>query len=192
LVCRYNFLNQRFALEPLGAIVGSTPVLWGGGPASSTVGLCSARRSRTSSACYSGAPLACCSGTSSPLFACSSTHVLRRGVSVLDGGATGISLSSDHSNTMVLHVRVVWSPPSEMPPSLRGAAAAVFLLFWVGSSIVALFPWIFSNTRDGLSDETLTVSSLGCSGGRESTPFGQLLLGTPKKYTVLSYEWIFA
>ena len=122
----------------------------------STVGLSSARHSGaplacylgTSSACRSGAPLACCSrtfiarcwGISSPPIDCSSAHVLRGGAFVLGGGATGTSLSSDHSNTAVLHGRVVWSPPSEMPPGLRGAAPAVFLFFQAGSSVAALFP----------------------------------------------------
>ena len=108
------------------------------------------------------------------------------------GGATRISSSSDHSNTVVLRVRVVWSPPSEMPPGLRGAAVAVFLFFWASLSAAVLFPWTFSNTGDGLSDETLMFPSSGYGGGRESTPFGQSLHGTPEKYTALSYEWIFA
>ena len=128
--------------------MGSTSMLWGGGPVSSTVGLCSTCRSRTSSACclgasiayYVGTPLAHCSESFSPFFACSSMRVLRGGASVLGGGATKVLSSSDHSSTVVLRCRVVWSPPSEMPPSLRGAAAAVFLFFWAGSSAAALFP----------------------------------------------------
>ena len=79
-----------------------------------------------------------------------------------------------------------------MPPGLRGPAAVVFLFFWAGSSVAALFPWIFFGIDDGLFDEVLTTPSLGCGGGQVSTPFGQLLLGTPEKYTTLSYEWIFA
>jgi len=79
-----------------------------------------------------------------------------------------------------------------MPPSLRGAAVVVFLFFRAGSSAAALFPRIFSNTGDGLSDEMLMVSSFGYGGGRESTPFGQSLLETHEKYTALSCEWIFA
>ena len=79
-----------------------------------------------------------------------------------------------------------------MPPGLRGAAAAVFLFFQAGSSAAALFPQIFSDTGDGLSDEMLTASSSGYGGGRASTPFGQSLLGTLEKYTALSCEWIFA
>ena len=79
-----------------------------------------------------------------------------------------------------------------MPPSLRGAAATIFLFFRVGSSAAALFPRIFFDTRDGLSDEMLIVCSSGYGGGRASTPFGHSLLGTPEKYTALSYEWIFA
>ena len=79
-----------------------------------------------------------------------------------------------------------------MPPGLRGAAAVVFLFFWASSSAAALFPWIFSDTGDGLSDEMLTVCSSGYGGGRASTPFGHSLLGTPEKYTALSCEWIFA
>ena len=111
---------------------------------------------------------------------------------MLGGGATGISSSSDYSNTVVLRVRVVWSPPSEMPPGLKGAAATVFLFFYAGSSAAALFPQIFSDTEDGLSDEMLMFSSLGYGGGWVSTPFGQSLLGTPEKYSALSCEWIFA
>ena len=180
--------------------MGSTFMLWGGGPVSSTIGLCSACRSGTSSVCCSGAsitccvgtPLARCLGTFLPFFACSSACVLRGGDLVFGGGATEVSSSSDHSNTVVLRVRVVWSPPSEMLPGLRGAVATVFLFFQASLSTAAFFPWIFSNTGDGLSNETLTVSSLGCSGGRESTPFAQSLLGTPEKYTALFCEWIFA
>jgi len=79
-----------------------------------------------------------------------------------------------------------------MPPGLRGATSVVFLFFWADSSVAALFSWTFSDTRDGLSKEMLMAPSLGCSGGRASTPFGQSLLDTPEKYTALSYEWIFA
>ena len=143
-------------------------------------------------ACCVGTLLARCSGTSSPPFNCSSTRMLHGGASVLGGAATEFSSSSDHSNTAVLRVRVVWSPPSEMPPSLRGAAAVVFLFFWAGSSAAALFPRIFSDTRDELSDEMLTVCSSSYGGGQASTPFGHSLLSTPEKYTALSYEWIFA
>ena len=71
---------------------------------------------------------------------------------------------------------------------LEGAVPAIFLFFQAGSSAAALFPQIFSDTGDGLSDEMLTASSLGCGDGRVSTPFGQSLLGMPKKYTALSYE----
>ena len=140
----------------------------------------------------SGTLVAHCLGTSLPFFACSSMRVLREGASVLGGGATEISSSSDHSNTVVLHVRVVWSPPSEMPPGLRGAVVAIFLFFWPGSSATALFPQIFFDTGDGLSDETLMASSSGRAGGRAFTPFGQSPLSMPKKYTALSCEWIFA
>ena len=181
---------------------------WGGGPAVSTVDLSSARRSEAPLACFlgtssayrSGAPLtyclgtpiACCWGTSSPPIDCSSMRMLRGGAFVLGGGATRTSSSSDHSNTVFLRVRVVWSLPSEMPPGLRGAAPAVFLFFWAGSSAAALFLRTFSDTGDGLSDEMLTAPSLGYGGGQVSTPFGHSLLNMPEKYTALSYEWIFA
>jgi len=79
-----------------------------------------------------------------------------------------------------------------MSPGLRGVALTVFLFFQVGSSVAALFPQIFSDTRDGLSDKMLTVSSSGCAGGQASTPFGQSLLGMLEKYTALSCKWIFA
>ena len=151
-------MNRRCLPEPPGVVVGSTPVLWGGGLASSSVSLCSGvssvRRFGFISACCSGTPvacsagisvvcclgnpLACCSGTSSLPLDCSSTCVLREGACVLGEGATGASSSSDHSITMIFRVRVVWSPSSEMPPSLRGAVAAVFLFFWAGSSTAAL------------------------------------------------------
>ena len=111
---------------------------------------------------------------------------------MLDGTATRISSSSDQSNTIVLRVRVVWSPPSEMPPGLRGAAVVVFPFFRASSSAAALFPQTFSDTGDGLSDEKLTFPSSGYGGGRESMPFGQSLNGSPEKYTALSCEWIFA
>ena len=153
-------------------------------------------------ACCVGTPLARWSGTSLPLFDCSSTCMLRGGASVLGGGATGTLSSSDHSDTMALHVRVVWSPPSEMPPGLTGVALAVFLCFWASSSTTVIFPWTFSDTRGQLSvrpasvppdsDEALAASSLGRAGGRASTPLGQSPFGTPEKYTPLSCEWIFA
>ena len=79
-----------------------------------------------------------------------------------------------------------------MPPGLRGAAPAIFLFFWAGSSTAALFPQIFSDTGDGLSDEMLTVSSSSCGGGRASNAYSQSPLDTPEKYTALSCEWIFA
>ena len=198
--CWYTFLNWHCLLEPPAMALGSIPMPWGGGLAVSTVGLSSARRSRTPLACcsgtpfayYVGTPIACCSGTPSPPFNCSSKRVLRGGALVLGGGATGTSSSSDHSNTAVLCVRVVRSPSSEMPPGLRGAAPTVFLFFWVSSSTAALFPRTFSDTGDGLSDEMLTSPSLGCVGGRASTACGQSSLGSPKKYTALSCEWILA
>ena len=74
-----------------------------------------------------------------------------------------------------------------MPPDLCIVKLAVFLLFWAGSSTAGLFPWIFSDTRDGLSDEVLGSSS-GYSGHRMSTPFGQSALGMFEKYIALSYE----
>ena len=89
----------------------------------STVGLSSARRSRaplarrsgTPSARCSGTPLACCSGTPfaccwgiySPPLDCSSARVLCGCAFVLGGGVTRTSSSSDHSNIVVLRVRVV-------------------------------------------------------------------------------------
>jgi len=159
--------------------MGSTPVLWGGGLVSSTVGLLSAccsgassaRHSGSAGGCCSGTPIpcpvgisaACCPGTSTLSLDCSSTRVLRGGVCMFGGGATGFSSSSDHSSTVALRVRVVWSPPSERPP--------VFLFFWAGSSAAALFPWIFSVTEGELcvrpasvppdSDEVLAASSVG-------------------------------
>ena len=165
----------------------------------SAVGLSSSYRSETPIACYSGTPVArcsetpfaCCSWTPSPPFGCSSVRELHGGALVLGGGATGAPSSSDHSDIAALCVRVVLSPPSEMLPGLRGTTPAIFLFFWAGSSAATLFPRIFSNTGDGLSDEMLTASSLGCGDGRASTPFGQSLLGTPEKYTTLSCEWIF-
>ena len=78
-----------------------------------------------------------------------------------------------------------------MPPGLRGAAPSVFLFFLADSSTAALFPRIFSDTRDGLSDEMLMASSSGYVGGQASTACGQSPLGTPEKYTALSCEWIF-
>ena len=153
MVCWCNFLNRRCLPKPPDAAVGSTPVAWGGGLISYTVGLwsaccsraSSARRSGLASACCSGTLVSCCvgislaccsgtslvygSGTSSPPLGWSRTCMLRGDSSVLGGGAAGASSSSDHSSTTLLRVRVVWSPPSEMPPSLRGAAAAIFLFF---------------------------------------------------------------
>ena len=158
-------MNRRCLPEPPGVAMGSTLMLCGGTLGSSSVNLCCAcgpgsasvgcsgtavvrsegtsilRCAGISSTCCLGTPVACCvgttlahcSGTSSPLFDCTSALVL-------GGGVTGISSSSDHSNTTVLCIRVVWSPPSEMPPSLRGAAATVFLFFRAGSSSAALFP----------------------------------------------------
>jgi len=79
-----------------------------------------------------------------------------------------------------------------MRPGLRGAAPAIFLFFWAGSSSATLFPQIFFDTRDGLSDEMLTAPSLGCVGGWASTACDQSPLGTLEKYTALSCEWIFA
>ena len=79
-----------------------------------------------------------------------------------------------------------------MPPGLRGAVPAIFLFFSAGSSATALFPWIFSDIGDELSDEMPTAPSSGYDGGRASTPLGHSLLGTPEKYTALSCEWIFA
>ena len=78
-----------------------------------------------------------------------------------------------------------------MPPDFGAVELVVFLLFWTGSSIAGLFPRIFSDTGDGLSDEVLGSSSSGYSGRRMSTPFGQSALGTFEKYIALSYEWIF-
>ena len=141
---------------PAVSAIGLSSVHRSGAPLACCSGTSSACRSTapvaycsgTSSACHSGAPLACCSGTSiarcwgtsSPPINCSSTRVLRGGTFVLSGGATRTSSSSYHSNIAVLHVRVVWSPPSEMPPGLRGAAPTVFLFFRVSSSTAALFP----------------------------------------------------
>ena len=111
---------------------------------------------------------------------------------MLGGGATRTSSSSDHSNIAVLRIRVVWSLPSEMLPGLRGAAPAVFLFFQASLSAAALFPRIFSDKGDGLSDEMLMAPSSGYVGGRASTVCGQSPLGMPEKYTALSCEWIFA
>ena len=95
----------------------------------STISLSSTYRLGTPLACWLGTPFAHCSGTVSPSFDCSSVCVLHEDTSVLDGGATGTSSSSDHSDIAVLCVRVVWLPPSEMPPSLWGIAPAIFLFF---------------------------------------------------------------
>ena len=124
---------------------GSAPVLRCGGLLSSKVSLCSACCSGVSFACCfgfifvycSGMPVArsagisvvCCSEISSFPLDCSSTCVIRECVCTLEGGTTGFSSSSDHSITVALRVRVVWSPPSEMLPGLRGEAVA-FLLFF--------------------------------------------------------------
>ena len=86
--------------------LGSTPVPYDGGLVDSAIGL--------SSACRSETPLACCSGTPSPPFDRSSVRVLHGGALVLGGGATGAPSSSDHSDIVALHVRVVSSPLSEM------------------------------------------------------------------------------
>ena len=94
LAYQYTFLNQRCLLKPLGAVLGLTPMPWCGGLAVSAVG-------------HTGTPLACCSGTPSSPFDRSSTRVLHRGASVLEGGATGVPQSSDHSDTATLCVRVV-------------------------------------------------------------------------------------
>ena len=163
-------MNRRCLPKPPGVVVGSTPLSWGERLASSTVGLCSAycsrvfsiHRSGFTSACCSGTPVACsagisiaccsgnpfayCSGTSSLPLDCSSTRVLCEGICTLGGGATGSSSSSDHSITVAFHVRVVWSPPSEMLPGLWGAAVAVLLFFWAGSSAAVRFPRDFSYT----------------------------------------------
>ena len=93
-----------------------------------------------SSACCSGTPFAYCSGTSSRPFDCTSARILYGGASVIGGGATGAPSSFDHSDIAAHCVRVVWSPPSEMPPGLRGAAPAIFLFFRASSSVAALFP----------------------------------------------------
>ena len=95
----------------------------------SVVGLPSAYRSRTPSTYCSRTPVTCCLGTPSPSFDCSSKRVLHGGASVLGEGATGAPSSSEHSNITTLHVRVVWSPPIETLPSLRGSAPTVFLFF---------------------------------------------------------------
>ena len=165
LVCRCAFLNQRGLFEPLGAAVGATPILSSGGLSSSIVGLCSTCCSGVSStcntgftsACCSGTPVACfaggfvayCSRTSSLLLGCSSMHVLHEAICMLGGGGTISSSSSDHSITAALRGRVVWSPPSDIPPGLRGVAVTVFLFFWAGSSAAACFPRDFSDNGGG-------------------------------------------
>ena len=126
----------------------------------SAVGLSLAYRSRIPLACCLGTPFACYSGTPSPPFDRSSTCVLHGGALVLEGGATGAPSSSDHSDIAALYVRVVWSPPSEMPPSLRGAAPTVFLFFRTGSSAAALFPRAFSDTRGTLHPTSVHASRL--------------------------------
>ena len=142
--------------------LGSTRMPWAEGLAAPAVGLSSAYRSRTPFACCSGTPFTCCLGTYSPPFDCTSVHVLCGGASVLRGGATRAPSSSDHSDITTLCVRVVWSPPSEMPPDLRGATPAVFLFLRAGSSVTALFPWTFSNTGggDSPSDQRLCLRTL--------------------------------
>jgi len=90
-----------------------------------------------------GLSSACHSGTPFPPFDYTSVRVLCGGASVLGGGATGAPSSSDHSDITALCFRVVRSPPSEMPPSLRGATPAV-LLFFAGQLICRhLFPLDF-------------------------------------------------
>ena len=101
---RYTFLNRRYLPEPPGTALGLTPAPWGGGLATSTVGLASSSRSRTPVACCSGTPFAYCLGTPSPPFGCSSTRELRGGALVLGGGATGALSSSDHSDIAALRV----------------------------------------------------------------------------------------
>ena len=100
---------------------------------------------------------ACCSRTPAPPSDCTSARVLRYDSLVLGRVATGASLSFDHSDNAALCVRVVWSPPSEIPPSLRGAAPAVFLFFWAGSSAAALFPQTSPDIEGGLSVQPLSV-----------------------------------
>ena len=131
LADRYTFLNWHCLPEPPGVALGLIPVPWDGGLTVSTVSLSSARHSGdplafcsgtpsirrsedplaccsgTSFACCSGAPVTRCWGTSSPPIDCSSAHVLHGGAFMLSGGATRTSSSFDHSNTVVLHVRVV-------------------------------------------------------------------------------------
>ena len=120
---------------------------------------------------------------------------------MLGRGATGALSSSDHSDIAALCIRVVWSPPSEMPPALWGAAPIVFLFFWASSSATALFPQTFSDTGGGLFvrpastpsdfDEALMAPSSGCVVSRALTALGQSLLSTLEKYATHSYKWIF-
>jgi len=131
--------------------MGSTPVLWGGGLVSSTVGLLSACCSGASSACRSGSvdgcslgtPVACpvgisatcCPGTSMLSLDCSSMRVLRGGVCMFGGGATGFSSSSDHSSTVAL--RVEWSSHHQSrgrPFSFSSGLAQLLLPFFLGFS----------------------------------------------------------
>ena len=107
-----------------------------------------------------GVSSACCSGTPSHPFDCTSTRVLRGGASVLGGGATGAPSSSDHSDIAALYVRVVWSPLSEMPPGLRRATPIVFLFLRTGSFVAALFPQTFSDTRGTLCPTIIRASEL--------------------------------
>ena len=126
---RYTFLNRHCLHEPPGMDLGSTRASWGGGLVVSTVSLPSACRSWTSFSCCSGTPFAYYSRTPSPPFDCSSARVLRGGALVLRGGATRAPSSSNHSDIGALCVQVVWSPPSDMSPDLRGAAPTIFLFF---------------------------------------------------------------
>ena len=140
LACQYTLLNRCCLPELPGAALGLTCAPWSGGLTISTISLSSACRSTIPLTCCSGTPFARCSRTPSPSFGCSSACVLHGGASVLGEGATGAPSSSDHSDIATLHVRVVWSPLSEMPIGFRGAALAVFLFFWASSSTAALFP----------------------------------------------------
>ena len=137
LVCWYTFLNWRCLPEPPATVLGSILAPWGADPVVSVVGLSSTRRSRTPLvycsgtpfACYSGAPVTYFWGTPSPTSNCPSVRVLHGGAFMLGGGATGAPSSFDHSDIAALRVRVVRSPPSKMPPGLRGAAPTIFLYF---------------------------------------------------------------
>jgi hypothetical protein len=164
--------------------VGSTPVLSGGGLSSSTVSLCSVccfgvsstRNTGFTSAYCSGTPVACstgifvayCSGTSLLPLGCSSTRVLCEAVCTLGGGGTISSSSSDHSITAALRERVVWSPPSDIPPSLRGAAARLSL---------PVSPGISPITGDAACDQHLNLWIL--MRYRRNFLQGVLLVGHP-------------